>query len=96
MAQLALNRMKTIDKLLRQLGNIYLGDADDLSIEDAKRLRSALFSAHSQMDRVVEAAEAKLGTQQVGRAVPCTPPIANERTLSNHDGAHGVIALPTV
>jgi hypothetical protein len=37
------------------------------------------------------AAHIKIDTSaQVGRAVPCPPPFANERVLIHHDGAHGV------
>ena len=48
------------------------------------------------MDYVKKVASVNDVTSQAGRAVPCTPPIANERTLLHHGGAHGVIALPTV
>ena len=36
-----------------------------------------------------------LGTSAVGRAVPCPPPLANERVLICHDSAHGV-TRPTI
>jgi hypothetical protein len=51
--------MKQLAKLLQTLDNITLGDADDLNLEAAKLLRSRLYSAHRQIDQVVEKAEAK-------------------------------------
>ena len=48
---------RQLKNLFDTLDFIHLGDADGLSLADAKRLRSKLFFAHMQMEQVVTQAE---------------------------------------